>query len=143
MTCNTPFWPLLGLTDGQIDPIRSCQAVAPICFIPTVLLNMHSQQVPNPYLLSARRRWLRVNCVERIEFWPVLRTWNCQQLENILSARVYWSCIPVSTKTNGFHWYIPDTSLTPLVGNGEHETIEKYTAPMAYSNKKDKQKLSE
>ena len=42
----------------------SCQALAPIYFIPTVLLNLHLQQVPNPYQLVARRRWLRVNCVE-------------------------------------------------------------------------------
>ncbi len=51
-----------------MGPIRSigwsCQALAPIYFIPTVFLNLHLQQVPNPYLLVARRRWLRVNCVE-------------------------------------------------------------------------------
>ena len=33
-------------------------------FIPTVLLNLHLQQVPNTYPLVARRQWLRVNCVE-------------------------------------------------------------------------------
>ena len=51
-----------------MGPIRSigwlCQALASIYFIPTVLLNLHLQQVPNPYQLVARRRWLRVNCVE-------------------------------------------------------------------------------
>ena len=68
MACNTPLWPLLSLMGGQIGPIRSigwsCQALAPIYFIPTVLLNLHWQQVPEPYLLGARRRWLKVNCVE-------------------------------------------------------------------------------
>ena len=51
-----------------MDPIRSigwsCQALAPLYFIPTVLFNLHLQQFPNPYLLVARRRWLSVNCVE-------------------------------------------------------------------------------
>ena len=51
-----------------LGPIRSiswsCQALAPIYFIPTVLLNLHLQQVPNPYQLVARRQWLRVSCVE-------------------------------------------------------------------------------
>ena len=74
MTCNTPLWPLLGLMDGQIGPIQSigwsCQPLEPIYFILTVLLNLHLQQVPNPYLLGARRWWLKVNCIERIGIWP-------------------------------------------------------------------------
>ena len=50
-------WRAVGL--GLIRSIGwSCQALASIYFIPTV------QQVPNPYLLVARRWWLRVNCVE-------------------------------------------------------------------------------
>ena len=115
MAFNTPLWPLLGLTDGRIGPIRSigwpCQGLAPICFIPTVLLNLHLQQVPNPYPLGARRGWLRVNSVERIGIWPVLRTWNWQWRGNLPSSRVYWSRIPVSTKANGFpFWFIPNTS---------------------------------
>ena len=118
MSCNTPLWPLLSLTGGRIDPIRSFdwlwQALAPICFIPTRLLSLYLQQVPNPYPLGARRRWLKVNCVERIGIWPALRTWNWQRLGNLLSARVYWSCIPASTKANRFPpWYIPNTSWTP------------------------------
>ena len=68
----------------------------------TVLLNLHLQQVLNPYILGARRGWLRVNCIERIGISPKLRTWNWQRLENLPSARLYWSCIPVSTKANGF-----------------------------------------
>ena len=56
-------WQAVGL--GPIQSISwSYQALAPIYFILTVLLNLHLQQVPNPYLLIARRRWLRVNCVE-------------------------------------------------------------------------------
>ena len=56
-------WRAVGL--GPIWSIGwSCQALAHKYFIPTVLLNLHLQKVPNPYLLVARRRWLRVNCVE-------------------------------------------------------------------------------
>ena len=56
---------------------RSCQALAPIYFILTVLLNLHLQQVSNPYLLVARRQWLRVNCVEN---------WNLTSAENLKLA---------------------------------------------------------
>ena len=105
MSCNTPFWPLLSLTGGWIGLVWSigwsCQALAPVCFIPTVLLNLHLQQIPNPYLLGVRRRWLRVNCIERIGIWPVLRTWNWQWLRNLPSAWVYWLRTPISNKANG------------------------------------------
>ena len=81
MACNTPLWPLLGLTGGRMGPIRSigwsCQALAPIYIIPTVLLNLHLQQVPNLYLIIARGRWLRVNCVEN---------WNLTSAENLKLA---------------------------------------------------------
>ena len=100
MAYNTPLWPLLGLMGDRIVLIPSIgwsyQALAPICYIPTVLLNLHLQKVPNPYLLFAGRWWLSVNYVERIGIWLVLRTWNWQRLG------VYWSRIPVSTKVNGF-----------------------------------------
>ena len=63
MACNTQLWPLLGQTGGRIGPIRSigwsCQALAHIYFISTVLLNLHLQQVSNPYRFGARKRWLR------------------------------------------------------------------------------------
>ena len=62
------FGPYLVWQTVGLGPIRSigwsCQALAPIYFILTVLLNLHLQHVPNPYLLVARRRWLRVNCVD-------------------------------------------------------------------------------
>ena len=32
----------------------------------------------------------------------MLKIWNWQRLENLLPARVYWSCIPVSTKASCF-----------------------------------------
>ena len=61
------FGPYLVWRAVGLGPIRSigwsCQALAPIYFISTVLLNL-DLQVPNPYQLVARRRWLRVNCVE-------------------------------------------------------------------------------
>ena len=70
MACYTPFGPYLVWRAVGLGPIRSigwsCQALAPIYLISTVLLNLHLQQVPNPYLLVARRRWLRVNCVEKL-----------------------------------------------------------------------------
>ena len=127
---------------GQISLIRSigwsCQALATICFIPTVLLNLHLQPVTNPYLLGARRQWLRVNCVERIGIWPVLRTWNWQWLKNLPSTRVYWSHISVSNKANGLPpWFIHNTSWT-LWWVVECRTSKKYTAYMASSNKKKK-----
>ena len=93
LTCKTPLCPLLCLTG---------------------VLNLHLQQVPKPYLLDARRRWLRINYVERIGIWPVLRTWNWQQLGNLRSVRLYRSRIPVSTTANGFpSRFIPNTSWTP------------------------------
>ena len=53
-------WQVVGLS-----PIWSigwsCQTLAPIYLIPTIHLNLHLQQVPNPYLLVTRRWWLRVN----------------------------------------------------------------------------------
>ena len=145
VTCNTPLWPLLGLTPNWIGPIQSIswsyQALAPICFILTVLLNLHLQQVPNPYLLGARRWWLRVNYIERRGIWPVLRIWNWQRLKNLLSAWIYWLCIPISTKVNGFlPCYITNTSWTPWWVM-EHRASEKYTAFMTASNKKKTQPI--
>ena len=147
MSCNTPLWPLLGLTGGRISPIRSigwpCQALVPICFITTILLNLHLQQVPNLYQWGARRRWLRVNCVERIGIWPVLRTWNWQPLGTLPSTRVYWSRISISTKANGIpSGFILNTSWTRWWVM-ERRASEKYAAHMASSNKKSKRNLSE
>ena len=128
MSCNTLLWPLLGLTGGPIGPIQSigwsCQALAPICFIPTVLLNLCLQQVPNPYLLGARR-WLRVKCVERIGICPVLRTWNWKLLGNLQLTR--------ETRLNQSEWVSPLVHWTPwwMV---ESKANEKYTAYMVSSN---------
>ena len=51
---------ILALRGGQIGLIQSItwsyQALEPICFIPTVLLNLCLEQVTNPYLLGARRQ---------------------------------------------------------------------------------------
>ena len=95
-------WP--NRRSDRSDPINggSSQALVLACFIPTVLLNLHLQQFPNPYLLGSRRRWLRVNCVNRIGIWPVQRTWKWQRRRNLPSARVYWRGIPIATKVNGF-----------------------------------------
>ena len=76
VTCNTPLWTLLTLMDCRTDPIRSIgwlsQTLALICFVPTVFFNLHQQQPSNPYLLAARRRWLRLSCVARIGIQPQL-----------------------------------------------------------------------
>ena len=56
--------------------------------------NLHLQQVPNPYLLRARRWWLRVN--------RNLTIAKNLKLKMTLKPRVYLSCIPVSTNVNGF-----------------------------------------
>ena len=99
-------------SDNWLDrPNPINQLVLAPTFIPTILLNLHLQQVPNPYFLGARKWWLRINCVERIEIWPVLRTWNWQWLKNLPTVWVYWLCISISTKANGFPpWYIPYTN---------------------------------
>ena len=96
-TCNIPFCSLLGKTSARTGPIRSigwsCQALAPICFVLIVFFNLHLQKAPNPYLLGAKRRWLRVNCVERIGIWPLL---NYTVISN-----VYWKPeISKDSKTN-------------------------------------------
>ena len=134
------FGPYLVWRAVGLGPIRSigwsCQALAPIYFIPTVLLNLHLQQVPNPYLLVARKRLLRVNCAENLEFdqrWELeIRNGSeaYPQLENTGPVS------PVSTKANGLPpWFIPNTCWTPWWGE-EHRASEKYTAYMTSSNKK-------
>ena len=127
------------------DPMNRLVMSSPstYMFYPDRTFKSTLQQIPNPYLLDARRRWLRVNFVERIQLWPVLRVWNWQRLGNRPSTRVYWSHIPVSTKANGLPpWFIPNTSWTPL-WVAERRASEKYTAYMASSNKKTKRNLSE
>ena len=92
---------------------------------------------------------LRVNCVKRKELFNLVRLsykknriW--QRFEILLLIRVYWYCIPVSAKMNGFSpWFIPFSSWTPwwVV---EHWTSEKCITDMApFSNKKFKRNLNE
>ena len=77
-------------------------AFALICFIFIVLFNLHWQKILSSFLWGHRRQWLKVNWIEWIGIGPLLKTWNLQVLENPLHQWVYWSCIPVSTKVNGF-----------------------------------------
>ena len=97
-------WQVVGL--GLIQSISwSCQALAPIYFILTILLNLHLQQVPNPYLLSAGRRWLRVRCVEN---------WNLYVSEAYLQLEYTGRVSPSQPRRMGDpHWFIPNTSWTP------------------------------
>ena len=91
-------WQAVGL--GPIRPTGwSCQALAPIYLIPTVLLNLYWQQVPNPYLLVARRRWLKVTWVENRNL-----IWNWQRFGSLPSTRVYWLRCP---RRNQSKWVTP------------------------------------
>ena len=84
MACNTPLWPLLGLTGGRIgpDPINRLVPTCPstcvgfvFVFItfPIVSYNLllcntsiyFCRAISNPlFSICARRRGLRVNCTE-------------------------------------------------------------------------------
>ena len=151
MPYKTPLWPLLGLTGGRIGPIRSigwsCQALAPICFISTVLLNLHLQQVPNTYLLGARKRWLRVNCVENRKLISFRSTWK--KLHSFLEARrivgsymgeavtppLHGGRIEPMTTTNTEHSWRNWSSWKPMIGQSFRSTwkklhsVEFYQAP--------------
>ena len=74
----------------------------------------------------------------------MLRTWNFQRPENLLSVRIYWSYILVSTKANGFPpWY--NTSWTPcwVMENRVNENIQHLWCLPPQKNKKNKWNLSE
>ena len=67
MACNTPLWPLLGLTGGRIgpDPINRLVMSSPSTYIFYPDRTFKSAHAASSQSLSvARRRWLRVNCVE-------------------------------------------------------------------------------
>ena len=63
MTCNTPLWPLLCLTGSWIGLITLAHVClfSPECIIQSAL----AEKCPIYYLIGARRRGLRVSCVER------------------------------------------------------------------------------
>ena len=65
MACNTPLWPLLGLTGGRIgpDPINRLVIPSHSTYIFYSDRTFKSAFAAS-YLLVAKRRWLRVNCVE-------------------------------------------------------------------------------
>ena len=107
-----------------------------------------TKQCPNLYLIGAREWGLRVNWVERkgrltLSDW-VIKTSIWQRFEILLLIQVYWYCILVSAKANGFPpWFIPFSSWTPwwVV---EHRTSEKYITDMAsFANKKFKRNFNE
>ena len=90
--------------------------------------------MPNPYLLGARRQWLRFTGVERIGIWPVLWTWNWQRLGNLPSIRVYWFAYP---RLNQGKWVSPLVHSTQVGLRGGPAKI------IVSSNKKTKRNLSE
>ena len=69
MAYNTLLWPLLGLTSSRIGPdlinrlVLSCPSTC-MFFLPNVLINLHLQNNSQPFFIDAKRRGLRVNCVE-------------------------------------------------------------------------------
>ena len=77
LSCQCFATPTLGpnFVRRAVGETRSNQSAGRIKFLHlhVNLLNLHLQQVPNPYLLGARKRWMRVNCIERIGIWPVLK----------------------------------------------------------------------
>ena len=143
MACNTSLWALLGLTGGRIgpDPINWLVMSSPrtyICYSDRTFKSVRVA-VPNPYLLSVRRRWLRVNCVEN---------WNLTRAENLklatarkptfnLGMQVAYS--PSQPKRMGY----PLDLFPAQVGFRGWWWSEKYTAYMGSSNKKSKWNLSE
>ena len=141
---NTPL--ALTWSEGQLDrpnPINrqvlSCPH-ARLFFPKFIIQSALAEQCPTFYLIGARRRGLRVNCVKRKRFLTLLdwviktRIWH--RLEILLMLWVYWYCIPIKVKANGFTpWFIPFSSWTPwwVV---DHRTSEKYITDMAsFSNK--------
>ena len=82
MACNTPLWPLLGLTGGRIGPdpinrlVPTCPSTCVVLFFftfPIVSYNLllwntsiyFCGAISNPlFSICARRRGLRVNCAE-------------------------------------------------------------------------------
>ena len=89
---------LTGL-DGWLDrpdPINQLVVSSPstnVLLWPNFLICTCNKQAPNSYLLGARRWWLRVNCIKRIEIWALL---NYTVISN-----VYWKPeIGKSSKTS-------------------------------------------
>ena len=103
MACNTPLGPLLGLMGGQIGlapPCPSTNLFSPEYIIPSALV----EQCPALYVIYARRRGLRVNCIKRKGLLTlldgVIKTEFGRGSKSLLLIRVYWYCIPISTKAN-------------------------------------------
>ena len=63
------FGPYLVWRAVRLGPIQSiswsCHALAPVCvFLPNVLFHLHLQNNSQSFFIGARRRGLRINCVE-------------------------------------------------------------------------------
>ena len=110
-------------SDGRSDWARS------------VFLNLHLQQVPNPYLLVARRRWLRVNCVVNMNLTSAEKLATARKPTLNLSILVAYP--PSRPRRMGYPppRFIHNTSWTSWWVE-ERRASEKYTANMASSDKK-------
>ena len=111
-----------------LDPINRPVISSPstYMFIPTVLSNLHLEQVPNAYILGARRWWLMVTCFEKIIIWPVQRI-------------LFGNC----SKNNPQLEYSPQPKrmVSPLV-HSQHklDSMRKYTIPIAFAYEKNETK---
>ena len=145
MTCNPPLWPLLGQVGTRIGPIQSVgwsyQALVPICFFRTILLNLHTQQILNPYLLGARRRWLRVNSC-----WENRNLTNVENLKLAMARKptLSSSILVAYPHLNKDKWAFPlvhsQHRLGSVVGGGAQGQQKLYSI---YKELKNKRNLSE
>ena len=100
MACNTPLWPLLGLTGGRIGPdpfnrlVPTCPSTYVVLFVfftfPIESYNLllwntsiyFCRTISNPlFSICARRRGLRVNCAE-VGLMTAVRLHNLAEAEN-------------------------------------------------------------
>ena len=128
----------LALTWSDGGPIRSigwsCQALAPIYFFLTVVLNLHLQQVPNTYQLVARRRWLRVSCVKNRYLTSAENLKLATARKPTLNLSILVAYPPSQPRRMGYPtWFIHNTSWTPWWVE-ERRASEKYMASLKKKN---------
>ena len=113
MACNTPLWPLLGLTDGRIgpDPINRLVPTCPstcvgfvFVFLPSrsyhticscgTLRSTFAELFPTLFFsICARRRGLRVNCAE-VELMTAVRLLFFKK-HNLAEAQNHTLCMSI------------------------------------------------
>ena len=81
------------------------------------------------YLMDARRQWLKVNCVERIEIWPLLNytaisiVYRKPEIGNV--SKPYSSILEVYLHLNQGEWVSPlvnsQCKLNTVMGGGAQD----------------------